>query len=121
LGTDATNAVANFNQNHPLYRHIAELSALRRAHPALRRGTQKIRNYADTPGVFAISRIDPASGDEVLLVFNTSLTPLNTHVELGTDAKSLTALYGQCPAAPRAPGSIAVSLPPLSFIGCQVK
>ena len=121
LGTEATNAVANFNQTHPLYRFIAELSALRRTHPALRRGTQKVRNYADAPGLFAISRHDPDSGEEVLLVFNTALTPLNTHVELDTKAKSLTALYGQCPTGPRAPGSVAVSLPPLGFIACQVK
>jgi glycosidase len=121
LGTEATNAVANFNQTHPLYRFIAELSALRRTHPALRRGTQKVRNYADAPGLFAISRHDPDSGEEVLLVFNTALTPLNTHVELDTKAKSLTALYGQCPTGPRAPGSVAVSLPPLGFSACQVK
>ena len=120
LGTNNTTAQANFDLNHPLYRYIAELAALRRAHPALRRGEQKVRNYSDAPGLFAVSRIDPASGEEILLVFNTALTPLNANVELGTTAKSFTPLYGQCPTTLRAAGSIAVALPPLGLIACQV-
>ena len=45
--------------SHPLYRAIAALGALRKAHPALPDGMQVTRYAADGPGVFAISRIDP--------------------------------------------------------------
>ena len=121
LGTKATTADSNFDTAHPLYKFIAELSALRQAHPALRRGKQIVRNYSDKPGLFAVSRVDEASGEELLVVFNTSTAALNANVEVGTSATALESLNGRCPSAPRAPGSVAVLLDPLSFMVCKVK
>jgi neopullulanase len=121
LGTKATTADSNFDTAHPLYTFIAELSALRKAHPALRRGKQLVRNYGETPGLFAVSRIDQASGEELLLVFNTSNAPLNANVEVGAAVTSFESLHGTCPSKPRAPGSVAISLKPLSFKVCKVK
>ncbi len=121
LGTKATTADSNFDTAHPLYQFIAELSALRKAHPALRRGKQIVRNYSDKPGLFAVSRIDEASGEELLAVFNTSTAALKTNVEVGTGVTALEPLSGPCPSAPRAPGSLAISLDPLSFMVCKVK
>jgi neopullulanase len=121
LGTKATTADSNFDTAHPLYKFIAELSALRTAQPALRRGKQIVRNYSDKPGLFAVSRIDEASGEELLAVFNTSTAKLKTNVEVGTDVTALEPLSGPCPSAPRAPGSVAISLDPLSFMVCKVK
>ena len=65
IGTDATTADANFDTRHPLYRLIAELSAVRRATPALTGGLQRIRAFSDKPGLLAISRFDPKTGQEV--------------------------------------------------------
>lgn len=62
LGTDRTHASDQFDTGHPLYRTIAELGRLRQAHPALRDGVQVTRYAADGPGVFAASRIAPATG-----------------------------------------------------------
>ena len=76
LGTSATTAQANFNASHPLYRQIAELARIRTHHRALTRGLQLLRYSQDKPGLFAVSRFDPVSGGEVLLVFNTSMSPL---------------------------------------------
>jgi neopullulanase len=121
LGTKATTADSNFDTAHPLYIFIAELSALRKAHPALRRGKQIVRNYSDKPGLFAVSRIDEESGEELLAVFNTSTAALKTNVEVGTGVTALEPLSGPCPSAPRAPGSLAISLDPLSFMVCKVK
>jgi neopullulanase len=121
LGTKATTADSNFDTAHPLYIFIAELSALRKAHPALRRGKQIVRNYSDKPGLFAVSRIDEESGEELLAVFNTSTAALKTNVEVGTGVAALEPLSGPCPSAPRAPGSLAISLDPLSFMVCKVK
>ena len=121
LGTSATTAVSNFDRQHPLYQQIGDLARLRQANPALRRGRQVVRNYSDTPGLFAVSRIDDASGQEVLVVFNTSIKPLIAQVELDPAATTLTPLAGICPASVRAPGSAAFTLGALDFAICAVK
>src|SRR3546814_18429004 len=72
----ATTAESNFDPNHPLYRAFARLAKLRQDHVALRRGRQLIRSYAEKPGLFAVSRIDAASGAENVLAFNTPTAPL---------------------------------------------
>ena len=121
VGTDATTAVSNFDETHPLYREIAALAALRTAHAALRRGRQIIRNYSDKPGLFALSRVDAQSGEEVLAVFNTSTQPLTAHVEVDPRHTHFTALRGTCPVAPKAPGQLAISLAPLDYMICRAK
>jgi neopullulanase len=118
IGTSSTTVQANFNPQHPLYRFFAQMAALRRDHPALRRGKQIVRNYGDKPGLFAVSRIDPQSGREYVLIFNTATVPLTANVEIGGATTGLTSIIGTCPAAPRVAGSLAVSLPPLDFMIC---
>jgi neopullulanase len=121
VGTSATTAESNFDTSHPIYKFVADLAKLRSEQVALRRGDQIVRNYGEKPGLFAVSRIDSASGDEVLVVFNTSNAPLNANVEIGKAATELTALRGNCPAAPRLPGSVAISLPAFGYMVCKVK
>jgi neopullulanase len=121
LGTKATTAQSNFDVEHPLYKFFSKLAQLRTAHPALRRGRTVVRNYADAPGLFAFSRIDPESGSEVLIVMNTSTQPLKANVELNPIATELSAIDGACPDAPRAPGSAAFLLQPLDYAICSVK
>jgi len=121
VGTTATTAESNFDTRHPLYRLISELAALRTSHPALQRGRQIVRNYATTPGLFAVSRIDPGTGREVVIVFNTSTQPLKANVEVSTHSARFETLYGQCPATASAPGSVAIALPPLDFMICAGK
>ncbi len=118
IGTTSTTAQANFSPDHPLYQFMAQVSALRKVNAALRRGAQVVRNYSDKPGLFAVSRFDPQSGQEVVLVFNTANAPLTANVEVGGTASRFTSLLGNCPAAPRVKGSLAVSLPPLDFMIC---
>jgi neopullulanase len=118
IGTMSTTAQANFNPGHPLYRFIAQISALRQTNEALRRGAQIVRNYSDKPGLFAVSRFDPQSDQEVVLVFNTANVPLVANVEVGDAVSRFTSLFGNCPLAPRVKGSLAVSLPPLEFMIC---
>ena len=121
VGTDATTAVSNFDATHPLYREIEALAALRTAHPALRRGRQIIRNYSDKPGLFALSRVDAQTGEEVLAVLNTSAQSLTAHVEVDPRHTHFTALRGTCPVAPKAPGQLAISLAPLDYMICRAK
>ncbi|MGZ2411256.1 glycosidase [Sphingomonas sp. F9_3S_D5_B_2] len=121
IGTSATNAVPNFKPDHPLYRHIAQLSRIRTAHPALTRGLQLIRFASDKPGLFAVSRLDPANGREMLLVFNTSTSALHQHVRVETRSTRFEALAGPCPLAAAAPGTVAVDLPPLGYAVCNAR
>jgi glycosidase len=118
LGTKATTAESNFDTAHPLFRFLGEMGALRKQHAALRRGKQIVRNYSDTPGLFAVSRIDPETGREILIAFNTSTKTLKANVEVSTESMRFTPLYGTCQPKAAIPGSIAVSLSPLDFMIC---
>jgi glycosidase len=93
------------------------MAAIRAANPALRRGRQVVRNYQESPGLFAFSRI--LDGVEVLVVINTSRDPIRANVEVEPDSAHWRALHGPCPASSQAPASVAIELPPLSFAVCS--
>ncbi len=118
LGTTATTATDNYNATHPLYRLIAQLTKLRLANPALRHGRQLVRAAGAAPGLFAVSRIDPATGHEILVAFNTSSNALDAAVLVNTSSAHFTSLYGNCAAAADAPGSYRVHLEALDFVIC---
>jgi neopullulanase len=118
IGTKATTADSNFDQKHPLYLVMARLAGLRLGNAALTRGKQVIRNYDEKPGLFAVSRIDPTSGREVLIAFNTSTAPITRNVEVSTKSVNFKSLYGACGAKAAAPGSYSVTIAPLDFIIC---
>ena len=121
LGTSKTTATASFGRDHPLFREIASLARLRVATPALTRGTTVLRARQDTPGLLAISRIDPATGAEVLLAFNTSTASLTRQVEIGAGATGVDTRAGQGCGSVAAPGSLTVTLPPLGYAVCALK
>ncbi|MFA3792761.1 alpha-amylase family glycosyl hydrolase [Aliiglaciecola sp. SL4] len=70
LGTDATTASENFDQNHPIYRALQTLAQLRMDHPTLRRGVTFNRPSKGSQYAFAISRVDKQDATEFLLAFN---------------------------------------------------
>lgn len=119
IGTDATTAQPNFDTNHPLYRYIAKLSAIRRANLALMRGTTKIRASSEKPGLLAVSRFDPATGREMLLAFNTSAAPLSANIPVDMKTRSLDTVLGVCPATLTAPGSLSLTIPAFGTIICR--
>jgi neopullulanase len=121
IGTDATTAQANFDTRHPLYRLIAELSAVRRATPALTGGLQKVRAFSDKPGLLAISRFDPRTGREVVLVFNTSDKPITNRIAVDPRSLSFATLAGQCSPSAAAPGSLTITLPAFGYAVCAAK
>ena len=118
LGTGTTTATAHFGQTNPLYRQIAELAKVRLGHPALTRGRQLIRARGPAPGLLAISRFDPDSDAEVLLVFNTSGKPVTEQVQVELASERFRTLTGSCAARAAAPGSVTVSLPPFGYAAC---
>ncbi len=118
LGTSGANPRRPFDTAHPLYLAMQELARLRQSQPALHQGRQLVRASADKPGVFAVSRIDPLTGSEVLVGFNTSTAPLDLPVQVDYDSLHFKALHGRCAPSAAAPGSYRLQIPPLDFVIC---
>ena len=119
IASNATTAQSNFGTDHPLYKLIGELSAMRKASPALRKGGTVFRAGADGPGILAFSRV---LGDrEVLVVANTSTKPIEQNVAVETRSLRFTALLGNCPATASAPGSVRITLPPHGYAVCDAR
>ena len=121
VGSSATTAQDNYNPQHPLYRLIAELSSIRRDTLALTSGRTVVRMFSDKPGLFVVSRFDPATGREVVLAFNTANTMQSARVPVAARSLSFTPLAGQCSPSADAPGSYTVTLAPLGFAWCAAK
>ncbi|MFN2320562.1 MAG: alpha-amylase family glycosyl hydrolase, partial [Dermatophilaceae bacterium] len=83
-----------YNTGHELYRHLAELSKVREAHPALADGVQETRYAADGPGLFVTSRYDHRAGVEYLVAINNSTTPAAATVETWNKNEQFKPVYG---------------------------
>ncbi|MCC6926550.1 alpha-amylase family glycosyl hydrolase [Novosphingobium sp.] len=121
LGSAATTAQDNYNPQHPLYRLIAELAAVRRETPALTSGRTLVRRSSDKPGLFVVSRFDPVTWREVVLAFNTANSAQTARVTVAARSLEFTPLAGQCSLKADAPGSLTVTLAPLGFAVCAAK
>lgn len=121
IGTRSTTARANFDSSHPLYREIADLAHIRTSHRALTRGLQLIRYSSAKPGLFAVSRFEPNTGREMLLLFNTSSEPVRQNVRVETRSREFEALAGACPLNAQAPGSVEIELPALGYAVCNAR
>lgn len=107
-----------YDREAPLYKAIAEMTRLRAADPALRRGLQTVRAAAETPGLFAFTRALPGQTGETLVVFNTGTAPLTANVVVDPSSTRWTASRGACPAVSAAPGVVRVTVPPLDYMIC---
>jgi glycosidase len=113
-----------YNTQHPLYQHVAELSAVRAANPALADGAQVARYAADGAGIFAISRIgDGTKGGknagrvEYVVAANNSTAAKSATFPTWTKGNGavFTPIFGTDKAVkPAADGSVKVTVPPLS-------
>lgn len=121
LGTTKTTATPSFGTDNPIFKAIAELARIRTSHRALTRGRQVVRAWGDKPGLFAVSRFDPATGKEVLIAFNTATTPVGANVLVDPKSTKFTSLHGRCATAASAPGSVKVGLAPLDFMICEAQ
>jgi glycosidase len=83
-----------YDTDAPLYRHIAELSALREDHPALADGAQIPRYAADGPGVFAVSRILPGDGVEYVVAVNNDVQASAAAVQTYSTELAFEPLWG---------------------------
>ncbi|MEE2569973.1 alpha-amylase family glycosyl hydrolase [Pseudarthrobacter sp. J64] len=124
IGTDATHATDNFNQDHPLYAKISELAALTKEHPALRDGAHQHRHASDGPGIYAFSRTDAQDQREYVVALNNSEEPQTAEVPTYIAKRNYTLIYGD-PAASAVEaktsdaGNLTVTVPPLSAVVYQ--
>ncbi len=119
IGTDATTADENFDTDHPIYRAVAELAAIRSAHPVLRRGEQRVRHADLDAGVLAVSRINPETGEEYLVAFNAEDGAQDLNVIVDGAARRFEAVAGECAPEPNAAASYPVSIPARGFVICR--
>jgi hypothetical protein len=118
IGTSASTAQSNFGVEHPLFKTISALARLRRANSALRDGEQQVRAYTDAPWLFAVSRLEPQGGSEVLIAFNTSMHAIDAQVDIDPHSQHFHALHGDCAQTPSAPGSYRVRIAALDYLIC---
>ncbi|MGW7284371.1 pullulanase-type alpha-1,6-glucosidase [Streptomyces sp. NPDC054847] len=92
IGTGRTHAEDAYDTSHPLYRQIAALAKLTKAHPALRDGIQQQR-YAQG-SVYAFSRTDARAATEYVVAVNNATEPKTVQVPTGSAAMDFTAIHG---------------------------
>ena len=96
--------------DNPIQAQLRTLSALRDAHPELSTGSSVVR-YAQN-GVLVVSRIDLASGKEVVVGFNNGATAAHVTVATATPGASWSIAFGSGTAS----GSLALTIPPVSAV-----
>ncbi len=113
LGTDATTAQDNFDQNHPLYIELSQLAELRMQHKALRYGVTFNRYFDERRGVFATSRVDSDEQVEYFAVFNRDRQEQVVTVDASAGDYQL--VYGEGKFVV-AKGKLEVTVPPLGYV-----
>lgn len=106
-----------YDPDHPLYRHIAGLAALRRDHPGLVTGN--VEPVGAGGGLLAFTRRAPGAAEQYLVVLNNAATPVDAGVQAGHDAAAWRPVSGGGPTA--SPGGVAGELAvALPAFGTQV-
>ncbi len=120
LGTDRTHAVDAYDPTHPLYRRIAALAQLRKAHPALADGVQIERYAADGAGVYAFSRIDTRTKTdytEYMVAVNNATEAKTVQLTTESAGRTFRPVYGDTAAATSGDDrTITVTVPALSSV-----
>lgn len=117
---ETAGSVDRYDTDAPLYTRIAELSALRAAHPALSSGAQ-IERYVDNgPGVYAFSRVDRDEKIEYLVAVNNSGAEKTVAVPTLTADGVFTGLHGTTGTVTAgADGVASVTVPALGAVVLQ--
>jgi len=112
---ETAGSVDRYDTDSPLYAHIAQLAALRAAHPALAIGAQ-VERLADG-STYAFSRIDRDERVEHLVVLNASPKATTVEVPTLTRGAAFEVLSGDADAVRAdAGGVVTVTVPPMSAV-----
>ncbi|HET7477193.1 MAG TPA: pullulanase-type alpha-1,6-glucosidase [Dermatophilaceae bacterium] len=115
FGPGAAGSKYRFGTHTPLYRLIAQMAALRAAHPALADGAQIHRYASNEAGVYAFSRVDAGRQVEYLVVANNAAQSKQATFATFSPRTRFAPLLGAARAV-TTDGSarVTVSVPPLS-------
>jgi glycosidase len=100
--------------DNPIEAQLETLSGLRDRYPALATGASVVR-YASGP-VLVVSRIDVATGTELVSAFNNGDTSARVTVSTGTPGSTWSVAFGTGTAAAGAGTSLTLSIPPVSAV-----
>jgi pullulanase-type alpha-1,6-glucosidase len=116
IGSDATTAESNFDPNHPMYQHLADLSALRDENPTLADGAQVHRYASSQAGVYAFSRIDAEDQVEYVVATNNATEPKTVTFDTFSAKSTFEGLWPEGVEQLRSDdeGRVTVTVPPLS-------
>jgi pullulanase-type alpha-1,6-glucosidase len=120
IGTGATTADANFDPTHPIYTSLADLAALKAAHPALRDGAQ-VHRYSNGDaggGIYAFSRIGAEEGIEYVVAVNNSEADKSQTIQTYSASAGFTRVWpaGGGTLTSNASGQLSITVPPLSAV-----
>jgi glycosidase len=96
--------------DNPIEAHLRTLSALRDRFPALSTGASVVR-YANN-AVLVVSRVDLATGKEVVAAFNNGATTAHVTVQTATPGASWSLAFGSGSAS----GGLTLDIPPVSAV-----
>jgi glycosidase len=105
-----------FDATSPLYRHIAALTQLRAANPALADGIQIERYAAQDEGVYAFSRIDRDTGVEYLVAANNAKTEQRVTIPTASKGLSFSVIRGSGGGMAGADGRVEIVVPPRDVV-----
>ncbi|MFI2296102.1 pullulanase-type alpha-1,6-glucosidase [Isoptericola sp. NPDC019571] len=110
-------SVDRYATDAPLYSRIAELAALREAHPALATGAQVERYAENGAGIYAFSRVDRTEKVEHLVAVNNAAQEKDATFTTLTPGASYEVLYGDGePVTADDAGEVTVSVPATSAL-----
>jgi glycosidase len=101
---------SSFDVTSQLETQLKELAGLRDDHPALATGASVVRRAQDA--VLVVSRLDQATGHEVVVAFNNGATAATVTVPTATPGATWRIVYG----TGTAKGDLTLTIPPVSAI-----
>lgn len=118
LITGATaGSVDRYDTSAPVYERIADLAALRQAHPALITGAQIERHADSGAGVYAFSRVDRDEKVEYLVALNNTASTKTVSLTTLTEGASFAPVYGTTTGiSTDAAAAASVTVPALSAV-----
>jgi neopullulanase len=120
LSAPARRGGDSFDVNHPLYRAIAAMAALRKAHPGLAEGPPHLLHYAEgKPGLLVLHRFDASAQVDYLIAFNAGEAAQTARFEVPAAEGPWLSLRGECAAQGKTSLSYAINAPGLDYVICQ--
>jgi hypothetical protein len=110
VGGPAIGNGSSFDVKSPLEPFLTTLAALRDRYPELATGASVVRRAQDA--VLVVSRIDAATGREVVVAFNNGTAAARVKVATATPAATWSVAYGSGTAS----GNLTLTIPPVSAL-----